>query len=70
MVCFLAVSLLTFLPAVQADDDTSTANVLTNGVSITAMFVTTTAVHLMMKSIGGRFTPTKAISFKLDFPDR
>ena len=33
VVCFLAVSLLTFLPAVQADDDTSTANVLTNGVS-------------------------------------
>ena len=31
--CFLAVSLLTFLPTVQADDDTSTANVLTNGVS-------------------------------------
>ena len=31
--CFLAVSLLTFLPAVQADNDTSTANVLTNGVS-------------------------------------
>lgn len=33
VVCFLAVSLLTFLPAVQADNDTSTANVLTNGVS-------------------------------------
>ena len=33
LTCFLAITLLTFLPTVESDDDTSTANVLTNGVS-------------------------------------
>ena len=33
LVVFLAVALLSFIPVVEADDDTSTANVLTNGVS-------------------------------------
>ena len=33
----------------------------------TAMFAMMMAVHLMMKSTGGRFTLTKETSSKLDF---